>query len=455
MAVKIMIVEDQFIEASSLRAVLRKAGYLVCSIASSVNEAIKIVDLEKPEIVLLDIHLQGKSTGIDLARILQTKKIAFVYLSANFNARILDEAKATRPYGFLVKPFRENDVLVTLDVARYLHQQDKEPPAISSQGSGSSADFKEMVGSAKSINKVIDHILIAGPSDISVLILGESGTGKELVARCIHRTSARKTQPFIVVNCAALPPNLVESELFGHEKGAFTGALEKRTGKFEQGDNGTIFLDEVGELPIDMQVKLLRVLQEREVEPIGGKKKKVNVRIIAATNRRLEDEVAAGRFRLDLYYRLNVFPIPVPSLRERKEDIPVLAAYFLGIYAKKENRQITGLSEHVINALQSYSWPGNVRELENIIARTVLLTTGPLVDKVELPFDPVQSPTPGIAVNVKTITENERDYIVAILNRCNGKVNGADGAAQLMNIPPSTLKSRMKKLGIARKSKYL
>ena len=453
MAIKILIVEDQFIEASSLRTILRKAGYHVCSIASSVKEAITIIDLEMPELVLLDIHLHGPSTGIDLARLLRARNIAFVYLSANFNKRILDEAKATRPYGFLVKPFRENDVLVTLDVARYLHQQNNEPVAPDKQGGFSAADFKEIVGSAGCMNKVLDHIKIAGPSDISVLILGESGTGKELVAQCIHRISSRKAQPFVVVNCAALPPNLIESELFGHEKGAFTGAAEKRTGKFEAADNGTIFLDEIGELSVDLQVKLLRVLQEREVEPIGGKKRKVNVRIIAATNRRLEDEIAAGKFRLDLYYRLNVFPICVPSLRERKEDIPLLAMHFLGIYSKKENKSITGLTDHVVTILQNYCWPGNVRELENIMARSVLLAGGAVINTVELPVGQVGSSD--IGKGVKTIGENERDYIVTILNRCGGKVNGTGGAAEVMNIAPSTLKSRMKKLGIAKKSKYL
>ena len=453
MAIKILIVEDQFIEANTLRAFLRKSGYHVCSIASSVKEAINIIDLEMPELVLLDIHLHGGSTGIDLAKILRTRNIPFVYLSANFNKRILDEAKATRPYGFLVKPFRENDVLVTLDVARYLHLQNQEPVAICRHESFSSADFKDIVGSATCINKVLEHIKIAGPSDISVLILGESGTGKELVAQCIHRISSRKMQPFIVVNCAALPSNLVESELFGHEKGAFTGAAEKRIGKFEEADNGTIFLDEIGELSPDLQVKLLRVLQEREVEPIGGKKRKVNVRIIAATNRHLEDEISVGRFRLDLYYRLNVFPISVPSLRERKEDIPLLASHFVAIYAKKENKPITGLTDHVMDVLQNYRWPGNVRELENIMARGVLLTSGTVIKTLELPV--CLEKNPDIRGSVKTIAENERDYIVAILNKCGGKVNGTGGAAEMMNIAPSTLKSRMVKLGIAKKSNFL
>ena len=455
MAIKILIVEDLYIEANSLRTILRKAGYQVCSIASSVNEGIEIIEKEWPELVLLDIHLHGKLTGIDLAKILRTKKIAFVYLSADLNKQILDAAKATRPYGFLVKPFREKDVLVALDVAWYLHQQDQEPVCSPKPESVSPGDFKEIIGAGKSMNKVLDNIKIAGPSDISVLILGESGTGKELVAQCIHRISSRKMQPFIVVNCAALPANLVESELFGHEKGAFTGASEKRIGKFEEGHNGTIFLDEIGELSPDLQIKLLRVLQEREVEPIGGKKRKVNVRIIAATNRRLEEEISTGRFRLDLYYRLNVFPIHLPSLRERKEDIEVLATHFLTIYTKRENKAITGLTDQVINALESYSWPGNIRELENIIARSVLLTSGNIIDMVELPVCQDRNPDMNRTGNVKTISENERDYIVAILKRCGGKVNGIGGAAELMNIPPSTLKSRMKKLGIERKNEFL
>jgi len=277
--------------------------------------------------------------------------------------------------------------------------------------------------------------------------LGESGTGKELVAKEVHRTSDRKDKPFIVVNCAALPANLIESELFGHEKGAFTGAIEKRIGKFEQANNGTIFLDEIGELPLEIQVKFLRVLQEREFESIGGKLTRTNVRVIAATNRKLEDEIAAGKFRLDLYYRLNVYPITVPPLRDRKSDIPALAKHFTTQFAREAGKEITGISDPALKALVDYSWPGNIRELENIIFRATLVNPGPLIEQIGLPGEKMSlSPSVGFT----TMEENERNYILLVLEKCNWKVAGAGGAAEVLNVKVSTLTSRMKKLGIQR-----
>jgi transcriptional regulator with GAF, ATPase, and Fis domain len=239
----------------------------------------------------------------------------------------------------------------------------------------------------------------------------------------------------------------VESELFGYEKGAFTGANEKRIGKFEQADEGTVFLDEIGELPQELQAKLLRVLQEKEVDVIGGKKRKIDVRIIAATNRNLEEEAAAGRFRVDLYYRLNVFPVQLPPLRERKEDLPLLANHFLQLYSQKEKKTIVRLADQVIDTLLNYSWPGNIRELENIMARSVLLTEGDTVTDLHLPSPQKSLPS----ATTKTIAENERDYIISIIEKCNGKLEGSDGAAKMMNLNVSTLRSRMKKLGIERK----
>jgi two-component system response regulator HydG len=451
MKARILIVEDQFIEANNLKLILRKAGYSICSIARSVSEALEILDNENPELVLLDIQLEGNKTGIDMACILKDKNIAFIFLSANSNKQTLDAAKATKPYGFLVKPFREKDVLVMLDVAWYLHQQNME--AIQNQQRARSPhlpsinEFQQIVGRSKNFLNVLDNVKIAGPSDVSVLILGESGTGKELIAQAIHRISTRKAKLMVVVNCAALPAGIIESELFGHEKGSFTGAIEKRVGKFEQADGGTIFLDEIGELPPDLQVKFLRVLQEKEIETVGGKKRKINVRIIAATNRNLEEEMAAGRFRMDLYYRLNVFPISLPPLRERKEDILLLANHFLNFYARKENKIISGLADHVIQEMLSYSWPGNIRELENLMERSVLLASGKLVNAVQLPLNKkieVRGPW-------KTMMENERDHIIEALEKCGWKIYGQGGAAELLDINGSTLHARMKKLGIEKK----
>jgi two-component system response regulator HydG len=316
---------------------------------------------------------------------------------------------------------------------------------------------------------------IVGPSDISALILGENGTGKELVAEGIHRLSTRKDKPLVTVNCAVLPSELIESELFGHEKGAFTGAQDRRIGKFEQADGGTIFLDEIGELPPNLQAKFLRVLQSKEIEPLGGRSKKVNVRVIAATNRNLEDEIAAGRFRMDLYYRLNIFSLKIPPLRQRKEDIPLLARHFLEKYCRQEGRTISGFSEPVMRAMMNHSWPGNIRELENFVARSVLIAEGALIEKSDLPVTvspgtpfPVSSlpgnglsgnalsgnaagvDSPATAKGVKSIAEQERDHIVYVLNSCNWKLHGRGGAAELLQINASTLRSRMKKLGIMR-----
>jgi len=391
-----------------------------------------------------------------LANMLSEQRIGFVFLSANSDEVILKQASATKPYGFLVKPFREKDVLVMLDVAWYLHQHQLEAMQLGEQLSFSHSEktneFPEIIGKSESLRKVLEHIKIVARSETSVLIQGESGTGKELIAMAIHRLSLRKNNSLIIVNCAALPASLIESELFGHEKGAFTDAFEKRTGKFEQADGGTIFLDEIGELPLELQVKFLRVLQEKEVEPIGGKRKKINVRVIAATNRNLEEEMAAGRFRMDLYYRLNVFPIFIPPLRARRDDILQVAQHFLSHYATKEKKIIQGFSDEATRAILAYSWPGNVRELENYMERAVLLTTGKVVSNLNLPTVKVKTLLPYDQDQVKSMDENERDHIVMVLDRCNWKIYGEGGAAELLQINGSTLSSRMKKLGIIKKN---
>ncbi|QMW04177.1 sigma 54-interacting response regulator [Spirosoma foliorum] len=640
----ILIVEDQFIEANDLRLMLQKAGYRVTGIARSVPNALELIGQEKPDVVLLDIFLKGPLTGIDLAKQLKEDAIPFIYLSANSTEDVLTAAKATQPDGFLVKPFREKDVLVTLEVAKYRHEHSQEAsfrrgaqllkqltkllaepvdweqkllnigkaiqpfipfdymatgfaeanttaytdqgylrigfdeyqlvgpnelmvmtnlkrhelavlqaktpieteaiwydehgfkracqlPSIrkliadtflmrshlvlplvvpsgeqfnfsfysrrpdayqeehstlfsqlkpvlttaienrlnanpktstvistpstesisqASDSLSSPTTFEGIVGSSHLLLTVFDHLSLVAPSDTSVLILGESGTGKERIASTIHNLSPRKRKPLIRVNCATLPVNLIESELFGHEKGSFTGATEKRIGRFEQADGGTIFLDEIGEMPVELQVKLLRVLQEKEIERIGGQSSiKINVRIIAATNRNLEKEVAEGRFRLDLYYRLNVFPVSLPPLRDRKEDIPALVQHFIRQYNQKTGKKITGLSAQALSTLQSYHWPGNIRELEHLIERSVLLTKGTLIEEVGLlnMGQPTVSTTPE-EHRIKTIDENERDHIIAVLKKCNGRIWGAGGAAEMLNVPPTTLNSKMKKLGI-------
>jgi len=457
MKAKILIVEDQFIEAKSLNVILTNAGYSTCAIARSVESALSIIEKEKPDLVLVDIFLQGEGTGIDLGKILNERNMAFVYLSANSNRQILDSAKSTKPYGFMVKPFRAKDVLIMLDVALYLHKNRMPEQAIQPVLTKGAAvvlppEFGNLIGKSPRFLQTLEQAKMVAPTDTSVLILGESGTGKELIAHSIHKVSGRRNKPFVVVNCGTLPANLIESDLFGHEKGSFTGATVKREGKFELADGGTIFLDEIGELPLELQVKFLRVLQEREIEPIGGKPRKINVRVLAATNRDLEEEVANGRFRIDLYYRLNVFPLLLPSLHERSEDIPLLANHFLKKYGTEIGKSIPALSPEATDQLLQYDWPGNIRELENTIQRAVVVANGPVINSIELPA----SRRPFNAVNnnkngFKTIIENERDHILSVLESCNWKISGKGGAAEILDINVNTLNSRIKKLGIQRK----
>lgn len=632
---KILIVEDQFIEANDLRFILQKADYQVIGIAKSVSQALESIEQEKPDLVFLDIRLRGKETGIDLAKELNKNHIGFIYLSANSNKSILEEAKKTHPYGFIVKPFRPKDVLITLEIASYRHKHSIEsqsqqenilresiealtysplkwenallelaqvlqtyisfdymkagfvddnspigllrknfdsyevidtekfskitgksqqelfdikesspklefpkiyegeafneifqnspikrmivqsfglksfvavPIRIEDQGifnffffsrnsdgynnkhlslltklettfadfvtamntgkkeapnsivkkkapvkiQDNSEEFCSMIGSSEKMLTVFDHIQKVARSETSVLILGESGTGKEKVAQSIHQLSPRKNKPLVVINCGAVPDNLAESLFFGHEKGAFTGALERRIGKFEAAEGGTVFLDEIGEMPMLMQIKLLRVLQEKEIERIGGNSPiKVNVRIIAATNRNLEEEIAAGRFRLDLYYRLHVFPITVPALRERRDDIPALVSHFMNTFSKSSGINTPQITDQALQQMIMYDWPGNIRELEHIVQRMILLNADSIIKEV---------PLPGLSKNsgeekkqeflIQTIHENERDYITYILKRCKGKISGKGGAAEILNIPASTLYSKMKKLGV-------
>jgi len=312
-------------------------------------------------------------------------------------------------------------------------------------------DFPEIIGASAELRQALGLISRVAPTNSTVLLLGETGTGKELVARAIHENSSRKTKTMIKVNCATLPANLVESELFGHERGSFTGATERRLGKFEMAHYSTLFLDEIGELPLELQVKLLRALQEKEIERIGGHSSiQVNVRIIAATNRNLEEEVEAGRFRADLYYRLNIFPISLPSLRSRPDDIPLLATHFIQKISKKIGIQIIAISNYVFEQLMNYDWPGNIRQLEHVIERSILLSDDNILRKVYLPDRRQNGPArpPEEEPGIKTIEENERDHIINVLRQCNGRLGGSRGAAKFLGIPPSTLASKLKRLGI-------
>ena len=324
-------------------------------------------------------------------------------------------------------------------------------------------NFEEIVGDSPPLLALLRRVDQVAPTDSSVLIYGETGTGKELIARAIHDRSNRKNRPLVKVNCSAISAGLVESELFGHVKGAFTGAFERRIGRFELADGGTIFLDEVGELPSDTQVKLLRVLQEREFEPVGSNRSvHVDVRIICATNRNLEESIKAGTFRSDLYYRLNVFPLEVPPLRERRSDIDQLARFFVSRYARNLGKKITAISEGATQKLLSYSWPGNVRELQNVIERALILSNGPVLDlegdlTTVSPSSFVSEPLPELAEipyadqsPLQTLHEVERAHILAVLEQTHGVIEGANGAAKTLGMHPNTLRHRMEKLGIKR-----
>jgi formate hydrogenlyase transcriptional activator len=327
-------------------------------------------------------------------------------------------------------------------------------------------NFEEIVGNSPALLELLRRVDQVAPTDSSVLIYGETGTGKELIARAIHDRSARKNRPLVKVNCSAISAGLVESELFGHVKGAFTGAFERRIGRFELADGGTIFLDEVGELPVETQVKLLRVLQEREFEPVGSNRSVgVDVRIIAATNRNLRESISAGSFRSDLFYRLNVFPLDVPPLRERRSDIPQLAMFFLSRYSRNLGKKMEGISPAATERLNGYSWPGNERELQNVIERALILSHGPILqldpDLASVSAPEVLPGAPSEAVAEKrpsgsslsmlpTLEEVERAHILAVLQQTRGVIEGASGAAKTLGMHPNTLRHRMEKLGIKR-----
>jgi formate hydrogenlyase transcriptional activator len=314
-------------------------------------------------------------------------------------------------------------------------------------------NFNEIVGHSDTLRQALKAVETVAPTDSVVLIQGETGTGKELIARAIHSLSGRRERTLVKLNCAAIPSGLLESELFGHEKGAFTGAIQRRTGRFEVADKGTLFLDEVGDIPLELQPKLLRVLQEQEFERLGSSRTmKVDVRVIAATNRDLAAMVAEGTFRADLYYRLNVFPIRIPPLRERPEDIPLLVTYFTQHYARRMNKHIESVPVEAMELLQRHTWAGNVRELENIIERAVIITRGShlQIPLAELKTDLVSNNGSKNAIPAKLVSmeEMERAYIEEVLRHTGGQIGGSGGASEILALPVSTLRSRMKKLGI-------
>jgi formate hydrogenlyase transcriptional activator len=311
--------------------------------------------------------------------------------------------------------------------------------------------FEQIIGSSAALEAVLEQVERVAPTDSTVLVQGETGTGKELIARAIHNLSSRCGRPFIKLNCAAIPFDLLESELFGHEKGAFTGAIAQKIGRFELADKGTLFLDEVGDIPLPLQPKLLRVLQEQEFERLGsGRTHQVDVRLVAATHRNLVEMVKRNEFRSDLYYRLNVFPVPLPPLRARREDIPALVEHFVEIYARRMGKQIDRISSETMSELTLYPWPGNIRELQNFIERSVILSSGNVLDS---PLASLRNAAEVESLGPITMEDAERDHIRRTLEQTRWVVSGPNGAAARLGIKRSTLYFRMQKLGISRTNK--
>jgi formate hydrogenlyase transcriptional activator len=316
---------------------------------------------------------------------------------------------------------------------------------------GNPRRFEQIIGNSPALESALAQVERVAPTDSTVLIQGETGTGKELIARAIHNLSLRCGRPFVKLNCAAIPFDLLESELFGHEKGAFTGAIAQKVGRFELADKGTLFLDEVGDIPLSLQPKLLRVLQEQEFERLGGNRThQVNVRLVAATHRNLLDMAKRNEFRSDLYYRLNVFPIPLPPLRARREDIPALVEHFVEIYARRMDKRIEHIPPETMSQLTSYSWPGNIRELQNFIERSVILTSG---NVLQSPLETLNSAAEVQSLGAITLEDAEREHIRKILEQTRWVVAGPNGAAARLGIKRSTLYFRMQKLGISRANK--
>ena len=441
----VFIVDDDRDTRESLRNLIRSAG-LSAQTFSSAQEFLAAERPKAPGCLVLDVQLPGLS-GLDLQQELAKAgvKIPNIFITGHGDIPTSVRAIKAGALEFLTKPVNREDLLHAIHQAIARDHTARQP-----KGDTGTHNFEEIVGTSAALAAVLKQVEVVAPTESTVLILGETGTGKELIARAIHTASSRSGRPFVKLNCAAIPTGLLESELFGHEKGAFTGAIAQRIGRFELADGGTIFLDEVGDIPLELQTKLLRVLQEREFERLGSTRTlRTDARLIAATNRDLREMVEQRKFREDLFYQLNVFPINVPALRERSEDIPLLVNHFAQRFARRMNRTIETIPAETMAVLTRYPWPGNIRELQNLIERAVILSHGPML---QVPLQDLDNRTSPRRDNEKdqTLEEAQRAHILAILNATRWVLAGPRGAAARLGINRSTLQFRLKKLGIVR-----
>jgi DNA-binding NtrC family response regulator len=440
----VYVVDDDVSAREGVARLIRSAGFVAKTFESG-EQFLAIPRPHVPSCLILDVNLPGLN-GLDLQEKLARSHppVPIVFLTGHGDIPMTVRAVKAGAANFLTKPV---DADALLDAVRHCFDSWLGDEIQSDQTAGN------MIGESQALQAILRDIRVVAPTDAAVLIQGETGTGKELVARGIHEMSGRRTRPFVMVNCAAIPATLLESELFGHERGAFTGAVAQKIGRFESAHQGTLFLDEIGEVPLELQPKLLRALQEHEFERLGGTRTtQVDVRIITATNRNLKQMVDEGKFRGDLYYRLHVFPLTVPPLRERREDIPLLIRYFTQRYARRLNRDIEEIPTGAIEALTQYDWPGNIRELQHLVERSVILSPGRVLQIVLPDTVPSAVPEPVHRTNGPLIKGDgsERERILEALRLSGGIVGGAEGAAARLGLRRTTLQSRMKKLRIAR-----
>ena len=454
----VFVVDDDQSTRESLSNLLRSTGLNVQTFASA-HEFLTSPRPDAPSCLVLDVQLPGCS-GLELQQELAKghAPLPIIFITGHGDIPMTVRAMKAGASEFLTKPFRDNDLLNAVEQAinrsRQMAPCQPTPAAetpYAEDDRRSDSRFSEIVGHSAALRRVLQQVDIVAPTDATVLIDGETGTGKELIARAIHQRSGRRTHPLVTLNCAAIPPGLLESELFGHEKGAFTGALTQRIGRFELANEGTLFLDEIGDLPLELQPKLLRVLQEHTFERLGSSRTlRTNVRLVVATHRDLLAMVQQRTFREDLYYRLHIFPLTVPPLRQRRDDIPLLVRHFAQQYAQQMHKRIEHIPAEVMAELVHYDWPGNVRELQNVIERAMILSA----DGVLWPQVPARSPGARSAAPVspesETLDDAMRTHILDALSATNWVLGGPHGAAARLGMKRTTLASRMEKLGIVR-----